>query len=904
VFAVNVDDLQSLDALTDDELNDLVFSAGVVGAGRSATAAIDLLDRQRNELYRPRGRVDNYAVLHLRKELRDAEERLGGARQRAASVAGLRRSFAATEAEAVELRGEVARLDARLRHLCLLLELWPSAVEATAAARELEARAEGVVVPPSVVTRLEGLLATAAETAAAAEVARSEVAEAVRRAEVLRPDQALLDAGPAVDDLSTRAAVVARDRGDIAALRARVSSATNDLAGVSAALGGHVDLDGLASEQVDLVHADALAGRATGLQRSTDALERATAARLAAEHERDEQVSRLTARLDALRGEGPSEVDAIDERVSALDDLALLFAARADAGASGGRAPASVPAWLPGVVLAAGATFAVAVIVSLVVVSVAAGVLLLVGALLLAGLAVGLRRSSLATVAPVDTIPGPALAARAAAAGLASPDPQAVRAALVRARRERDERLARANALAAAERERAETVAATAARVAAATEAERQAQEAVEVAARSWSAWLLAHDLPADLAPEGAARFLEAMRAAHSLLAEAAACGAQADGLAATVAAFDDEVRSLTERLSRPVADQAGATLEVLAHEVAAARAVAVERRQADLQVAAKVDAARAAEARRETAEVAVAQLLAKAGCASVDALRAAAEATAVRAGLAVRVEGFEGALALAAGATRVADVRADLATGDPAAWHADVHEAEAARASAEDRRDRLVDEAGALRRRLEEVERSSDVAALVLEVEGWRAELQAALRRWMVLGLARGLVSETLAQYQRERQPRVLARAQQLFALVTEGRYPQLRTDDRAVIAVDAAGRDVVASSLSRGAREQLYLCLRFALAESFGERAALPIILDDVLVNFDPARAAQVAAVVAEVAEHHQVLAFTCHPWVRDLLVGAAPTATELVFDSPSGELVPIRHGQSPAAGSAAAS
>ena len=79
-------------------------------------------------------------------------------------------------------------------------------------------------------------------------------------------------------------------------------------------------------------------------------------------------------------------------------------------------------------------------------------------------------------------------------------------------------------------------------------------------------------------------------------------------------------------------------------------------------------------------------------------------------------------------------------------------------------------------------------------------------------------------------------------------------------------------ASSLSRGTVEQLYLCLRLGLAETFAERAeSLPIILDDVLVNFDPGRAASVAEALADTAERHQVLFFTCHPHLR----GARPPA-----------------------------
>jgi uncharacterized protein YhaN len=81
-------------------------------------------------------------------------------------------------------------------------------------------------------------------------------------------------------------------------------------------------------------------------------------------------------------------------------------------------------------------------------------------------------------------------------------------------------------------------------------------------------------------------------------------------------------------------------------------------------------------------------------------------------------------------------------------------------------------------------------------------------------------------------------------------------------------------ATYLSRGSVEQLYLCLRLGLAETFAERAeALPIILDDVLVNFDPGRAASVAEVLAETAERHQVLLLTCHPHLEELVCSAAP-------------------------------
>ena len=79
---------------------------------------------------------------------------------------------------------------------------------------------------------------------------------------------------------------------------------------------------------------------------------------------------------------------------------------------------------------------------------------------------------------------------------------------------------------------------------------------------------------------------------------------------------------------------------------------------------------------------------------------------------------------------------------------------------------------------------------------------------------------------------------------------------------------------SFSRGTAEQLYLCLRLGFAESFAEQSvSLPLVVDDILVNFDPRRASTVARILARVAETHQVIAFTCHPHVREMFEAAAP-------------------------------
>ena len=54
------------------------------------------------------------------------------------------------------------------------------------------------------------------------------------------------------------------------------------------------------------------------------------------------------------------------------------------------------------------------------------------------------------------------------------------------------------------------------------------------------------------------------------------------------------------------------------------------------------------------------------------------------------------------------------------------------------------------------------------------------------------------------------------------------------------------------------------------------LPLVIDDILVNFDEPRAKAAIAVLGQIAVTHQVLVFTCHPnvsrWFEETLEGVS--------------------------------
>lgn len=67
---------------------------------------------------------------------------------------------------------------------------------------------------------------------------------------------------------------------------------------------------------------------------------------------------------------------------------------------------------------------------------------------------------------------------------------------------------------------------------------------------------------------------------------------------------------------------------------------------------------------------------------------------------------------------------------------------------------------------------------------------------------------------------------------------------------------------NLSQGAKEQLLLCLRLAVAGEVGESGRQLVILDDVLVNTDAQRQARVLDLLQTAASKLQILILTCHP------------------------------------------
>ena len=186
--------------------------------------------------------------------------------------------------------------------------------------------------------------------------------------------------------------------------------------------------------------------------------------------------------------------------------------------------------------------------------------------------------------------------------------------------------------------------------------------------------------------------------------------------------------------------------------------------------------------------------------------------------------------------------------------------------------------ECGRLEERILTLGRSEERSNTRLRQESILARIDEASEKWAVLTLCRTLLDETRKIYESERQPDVLRHASEFFALLSEGRYVRVIAplDSEDIVVEKCDGARVSPENLSRGTAEQLYLAMRLALVREYSEHVEpLPVIFDDIFVNFDPHRTRRSIDAVRDLSHTHQILLFTCHPHLLELVEEIVPDA-----------------------------
>ncbi len=246
-------------------------------------------------------------------------------------------------------------------------------------------------------------------------------------------------------------------------------------------------------------------------------------------------------------------------------------------------------------------------------------------------------------------------------------------------------------------------------------------------------------------------------------------------------------------------------------------------------------------------------------------------------------------ALRASAGEEGLEQLRARLEALDPDQIERVLRHAETAVAAVQAQRDGVNEQLGAVSERISHLEGDGELGDLLLLREEARSALADGVRTWSEYTAAATLFDRAKKIYEEQRQPEVLRLASGYFNTMTGGAYLRVMAPLGEIdlqVEESKTGKRKGPEALSRGTKEQLYLAMRLALAAVYAEQmVALPLVADDILVNFDDARAAATASLLGDYADASvQVLAFTCHQRLAEMFAAEAPGARIIALPKPA--------------------
>ena len=124
-------------------------------------------------------------------------------------------------------------------------------------------------------------------------------------------------------------------------------------------------------------------------------------------------------------------------------------------------------------------------------------------------------------------------------------------------------------------------------------------------------------------------------------------------------------------------------------------------------------------------------------------------------------------------------------------------------------------------------------------------------------------VLEEANTEIKRDFAPVVNSKASKIINFITDCKYKELKVDEELMLrTIDPNLKDIVpVATLSVGTVDQMYLALRIALVQTIEkESEKLPLILDEVLSQYDETRSMNTIRMLEEISKERQIIFFTC--------------------------------------------
>lgn len=441
----------------------------------------------------------------------------------------------------------------------------------------------------------------------------------------------------------------------------------------------------------------------------------------------------------------------------------------------------------------------------------------------------------------------------------------------------------------------------------------RRSEDTLGAAREAWSASLEELGLGLELSPGMVREALDCMERCLTAETDLARLRDEQTRYEREMQALTQPLCALLEELGRalPIAASTGeepewtTALDQLLGQAQDMAEVARQRKHLEGQLTEQNDELRAARTAQEDAAHQEQQLFDMAGTDDAEEFLRLADIKSQREELRRRMDDLEDALRLAAGEQALDQYLDTFAHMDKQAREAQLQnhctELEELDSSEQQWATRLA----ALGASLQNLTTANKLAELRQQEADLLESMRGMAATWSRHALARQLLDQAKRRFERERQPQVIRTASEIFNAITDARWQGLTAslEDSSLNVLPPHGEPVSPDALSRGTQEQIYLAMRLAYIRNHAAHAtALPVIMDDILVNFDPERARRTAQAfvhlttgaganglggtnkAGETSGGHQLLFFTCHPHMADMLQELTPGSQRFLVEKGS--------------------
>lgn len=396
---------------------------------------------------------------------------------------------------------------------------------------------------------------------------------------------------------------------------------------------------------------------------------------------------------------------------------------------------------------------------------------------------------------------------------------------------------------------------------------------------RSWQAAVVAAGYDATGLADQVEAEIEVMQEVERLLAHIRSIRseridtmqADLDGLAATA-------RSLAERTAPELASRSAEDIAIeLARrlEQAGQAAMASSEWQSRLE---RSNAELAAAQQRQLAmQASLAPLMTAAGVDEVSALGSSIERSDLRRAIERRIQSAEADLTQAADGLPAQELRAEISAVGPDELKAQLEKLANLSSEVVGEIAALSNRYGTQRTAFDALDGADDAARAGARRQEAIAAMGDAAERYLKLHTASRLLKWSMEKFRETKQGPMLAKASAIFNRLTLDSFSRLLVDsDEAtprLFSIRPDGEQVDVPAMSEGSRDQLYLALRLAALElQIDQGLSMPLIADDLFINFDDRRTAAGLEVLGDLSRKMQIIFLTHHdhlvPLAREVL------------------------------------